>query len=106
MQTPLSDSLTHNTAILVSVSLPERLHVSLFKFCREFRRWAEVNGRQTTVLLEESAVLLVFNSEVDEKGLILLGQQPCKEGTWVPDSVLGGMGGQQLLAAVGRDNVG
>lgn len=53
---PAPGLLTHNTVILGSVSLPEKLHVSLFKFCSEFRRWAEVSGGQTTVLLEESAV--------------------------------------------------
>lgn len=46
--------------------------------------------------------LFVFNLEVDEKDLILLGQQPPKEG----NKEGSGMGGRPLGAAVGGDNVG
>lgn len=53
---PICFSLANPQCSCISVSPPEKLYVSSFNFYSEFRKWAEFNDKQTTMLLEESAL--------------------------------------------------
>lgn len=53
---PICFGLANPQYSCISVSLPEKLYVSSVNFCSEFRKWAEINNKQRTMLLEESAL--------------------------------------------------